>query len=54
MYKLKYIIMFTTKLKVKMLTHNFLDKLEMTSRAVISSLSRIAADFLKGLTYIKS
>ncbi|MES2284980.1 MAG: hypothetical protein V4547_04765 [Bacteroidota bacterium] len=46
--------MFTTKFLVKMLTHNFLDKLEMTMRMVISSLSRIAADYLNGLTYIKS
>ncbi len=46
--------MFTTKLMVKMLTHNFLDKLEMTTRAVISSLSRIAADCVNELTYRKS
>ncbi len=46
--------MLATKLRVKMLVHNFLDKLEMTTRAVISSLSRIAADYLNSLTYIKS
>ena len=37
-----------------MLTHNFLDKLEMTLCAVISSLSRIAADYHNELNYIKS
>jgi len=31
--------MFTTKLRVKMPTHNFLDKLEMTLRAVISRVN---------------
>ncbi len=46
--------MFTTKLRVKMLAHNFLDKLEMTTHAVISSLLRIAADYLNSLTYKKS
>ena len=30
--------MFITRLRVKKLTHNFLDKLEMTMHAVISSL----------------
>ena len=46
--------MFTTKLRVKMLTHNFLDKLEMAMRAVISSLSRKCADYHNDLIYIKS
>ncbi len=46
--------MFTTKLRVKMLAHNFLDKLEMTMRSVISSLSRKCGDSNNDLTYIKS
>ncbi len=46
--------MIITKLRVKKPTHNFLDKLEMTTLAVISSLSGIAADCHNDLTYIKS
>ena len=46
--KLKYILSFTTKLALKMLTHHFLDKLEMTTRPDFSqgivAISSIAAD----------
>ena len=45
--------MVTAKLELNMLPHNFLDKLEMTTRAGISSLSRIAIDHVNKLTYIK-
>lgn len=38
--------MYKQKLELKMLTHHFPDKLEITKRAVISSLLRIAADHL--------
>ena len=42
------------KLELKMLPHNFPDKLEMTTHAVISSLSRITVDPINELTFIKS
>ena len=46
--KLKYILRFTAKLALKMLTHHFLDKLEMTTRhdflPGILAISSIAAD----------
>ena len=53
-YKLKYIVIFTTKLRVKMLTHNFLDKLEMTARWSFRACRESAADYHNDLTYTKS